>query len=244
MSARSARPAPVKSHAPTEELKAQSHPAIGAHHREVCVDVPLDGTADSESVFCCFFLERMDDRPFKPCSNSRAICAGKSCPKRLHQGVGTRCSVCQRCVGPRRCENKIFRSSLPTFGCGRPLWPRGPSRECFGESTAPAMPAAFARCRRARATPAIEHAARQHPLPRGDRRRPCLVCGPAGCTLQKEAWRQRPQRWCTLFVALQLLLQCGERSPSHCSLLRSEGRSHGFPTENFPHGQNRVVERP
>ena len=27
---------------PTEELKAQGHPAIGAHHREVCVDVPVD----------------------------------------------------------------------------------------------------------------------------------------------------------------------------------------------------------
>ena len=28
---------------PTEELEAQGHPAIGAHHREVCVDVPVDG---------------------------------------------------------------------------------------------------------------------------------------------------------------------------------------------------------
>ena len=41
-------------------------------------------------------------------SVEQCICAGKSCPQRLHHDVGTRCQVCQRFVGPRRCGSKPF----------------------------------------------------------------------------------------------------------------------------------------
>ena len=38
---------------PTEDLKAQGHRAIGAHHREVGLDVPVDGHRKLEERFCC-----------------------------------------------------------------------------------------------------------------------------------------------------------------------------------------------
>ena len=41
-------------------------------------------------------------------SVEQCICAGRSCPQRLHHDFDTRCQVCQRCVGPRRCRSKLF----------------------------------------------------------------------------------------------------------------------------------------